>query len=115
MTKHLYRVEPGRYFVVDVCRGTGSVYGSGETFKYRGIDASQHGFGCIISKYVEKGSVVVIQVGTQRLSFDVMWCESHLGIENMYRVGLTSVDPNVNVEETLNQQGFLELSEKQAS
>ena len=115
MSTHLYRIEPGRYFVADVCRGMGSVSGSGETFKFRGIDASHHGFGCIVSKYIEKGSAVVIQLGHHRLSFDVMWCESHLGIEDMYRVGLISRDPQVNVETLLKQLGYLELVTKQAS
>lgn len=115
MSTHLYRIEPGRYFVTNLCRGLGSVSGSGETFQFRGIDASHHGFGCIISTYIEKGSSVSIQLGHQRMAFDVVWCESHLGIENMYRVGLVSQDPNVNVELLLQHLGYLELTNKQAS
>lgn len=115
MSTQLYRVEPGRYLVADVCRGLGSIAGTGESFTFRGIDASLHGFGCVFSKFVAKGSVVSLQLGHYRISFDVMWCESHLGIDNMYRVGLTSCDPHLNVEAVLEKLGYLETLAKQAS
>ncbi len=115
MTTHLYRAEPGRYVVTDGCRGVGHVAGSSETFKFRGIDASHHGLGCVISVYLEKGSVVQISLAHHQISFDVMWCESHLGIEGMYRVGLISKDPGINVEALLAHLGYLEQVTKQAS
>lgn len=114
MSTHLYRAEPGRYVVSDGCRGAGHVAGSTETFRFRGIDASHHGFGCVISKYVEKGSIIQLSLGHHQVSFDVMWCESHLGIEGMYRVGLTSSDPSINVEALLSQLGYLEEVTRQA-
>ena len=112
---HLYRAEPGRFTVAAGCRGVGHTAVAGDPFRFRGIDASHHGFGCIFSRCVEKDSTVVIGLGHHRLTFQVMWCESHLGIEDMYRVGLISMDPNVNIETILNQLGYLEVLSQHAS
>lgn len=103
----LYRSEPGRYAVGEHCRGEGRSVGSGDVFNYRGIDVSHHGFGCIFSKAVEKGSHVVLKLADHHMTFEVMWVESHLGIENMYRVGLSSQDRHLNIESIFRQWGLV--------
>lgn len=110
-----YREEPGRFSVEGGCCGVGSISETGEVFKFRGVDASQHGFGCIISRYIEKGSKVTLTFGSNPVSFEVMWCESHLGIGEMHRVGFTACDLNVNVESMLSQLGLLETVTQLAS
>jgi hypothetical protein len=65
---------------------------SGQKFSFRGVDVSVHGFGCILIGQVRQYDVLQLQIGNQIISFEVMWVESYLGIEQQYRVGLQCLD-----------------------
>src|SRR5687767_8103414 len=92
MTTALYRTEPGRYGVNDKCRGSGVVARNGTPINFKGVDVSRRGFGCIVTGDVNTGDTVVFSIKERTVAFHVMWCESHLGIDKMHRVGLTPVD-----------------------
>lgn len=111
----LFRAEPGRYGLSPKCSGDGVVLHSGLSVRYRGVDVSQRGFGCVITGSVETGDQVQFSFAGKHITFQVMWSESHLGIENMHRVGLTPLDPEVNLEHIMRELDFVEHSVLKAS
>ncbi len=108
MTSNLYRQEPGRFQVVESCKGSGTLMGSGAGFRFKGVDVSRHGFGCIISTQVQTGDLVEFEIFGEKIVFEVMWAESHLGIENMFRVGLITKNRNLNIHHFLTQHGLIQ-------
>ena len=108
MSWGLYRTEPGRARLSDKCRGDAILKDSNQRLSFRGLDASAHGLGCILGGGpVSPGDVVIVHISGKSIWFHVMWCESHLGIENMQRVGLSTVDPRVDVLAYLRQLDLL--------
>jgi hypothetical protein len=97
MTGRQRRNEPQRYSVSKECRGRGTHVQTGRVLEFRGIDVSIHGFGCVIVGEVLTRDVISLNVGGHLLKFEVMWVESHLGIENNYRVGLHCIDQQTDV------------------
>jgi hypothetical protein len=65
---------------------------SGQSLRFRGVDVSIHGLGCVVTGSVSQNDKIQIQMGNQAFSFEVMWVESYLGIEQQYRVGLQCLD-----------------------
>lgn len=115
MRAALYRTEPGRYPVDPLCRGEGVVARNGTRLEYAGIDVSRRGFGCVVKGYLNAGDTAVFNIGNRKITMQVMWVESHLGIENMFRVGLTPLDPEVNLEQLMCELGLLDASLLKAS
>jgi hypothetical protein len=86
-----------RHGVSKDCRGKGQHLRSGRGFDFRGVDVSTHGFCCVMIGESRIRDVLTLEIGGQSLSFEVMWVETYLGIENTYRVGLHCLDRSVDV------------------
>jgi hypothetical protein len=50
---------------------------------------------------------IILEIGGQKLTFEVMWVESHLGIENTYRIGLQCLDRLLDVRGRLSHLGLV--------
>jgi hypothetical protein len=108
MSRSFSRQEPTpRYGVTPHCRGRAVQVRSGVTCEFRGVDVSHHGFGCVIVGDVRINDAILLEIGGQKLTFEVMWVESHLGIENTYRVGLQCLDRLLDVRGRLSHLGFV--------
>ena len=116
----LYRAEPGRYILSTLCVGEGELVRNGALIKYQGVDASRRGFGGVIHGFVKQGDTIMLRFGSAKVKFvevkfQVMWAESHLGIEGKFRVGLTPIDPEVSVEAILRELDLVDDSMPVAS
>lgn len=109
MMKHNMRsVESGhRYGVSHQFHGQAFKLPSGMPVKFRGVDVSRYGLGCVINGLVSNRDVLVINIGGMDVHFEVMWVESHLGIENTFRVGLQCIDRMVDIRHKLMGLGMV--------
>jgi hypothetical protein len=108
MNRPSRRQEPTpRYGVNHHCRGRGHHARLGHSFDFRGMDVSNHGFGCVAVGSFQLHDVLELDMGGQHLSFEIVWIESHLGIENTYRLGLLSLDRVLDVRAKMSALGFV--------
>jgi hypothetical protein len=108
MNRQNRRQEFGsRSGVLPQCRGHGLHAGSGLRFEFRGIDVSIHGFGCLLVGAVQNRDILILDIGGSKVPFEVMWAESHLGIENTFRVGLQCLDRTMDVRNKLDVMGLV--------
>lgn len=108
MNRTYKRQDPTpRFGVTHHCRGR-AVHGrSGVLLEFKGVDVSLHGFGCVIVGKIESRDTLVLEIGGHNLAFEVMWVESHLGIENTYRVGLQCLDRLLDVRGRMTTMGYV--------
>ena len=108
MNRTFARFEPTpRYGVTPHCRGRAVRVKTGATCQFRGVDVSHHGFGCVIVGDIEIRDTLLLEIDGQTFGFEVMWVESHLGIENTYRVGLQCLDRLLDVRGRLSHLGLV--------
>jgi hypothetical protein len=53
------------------------------------------------------GAQYWLVLGDKRLRVEVAYCESHLGIENMFKCGIYTRDPEVDLERLFGSLGLL--------
>jgi len=68
---------------------------------------SRRGFGFILGSAVAMGTQYWLVLGDKRLKVEVAYCESHLGIENMFKCGIYTRDPEVDLEHLFGSLGLL--------
>ena len=108
MTRRQRRLEHApRYGVTPHCKGHGVHTPTGIRFEFRGVDVSHHGFGCVMVGNFQNRDTLILEIGGARIPFEVMWVESHLGIENTYRVGLQCLDRMLDVRGRLTSLGLV--------
>lgn len=108
MNRKNRRQEIGsRYGVTPHCKGHGLHTNSGHRIEFRGIDVSPHGFGCLVIGTLQNRDILILDFGGSKVPFEVMWVESHLGIENTYRVGLQCLDRSLDVRNKLEVLGLV--------
>jgi len=73
----------------------------------RPIDVSRRGFGFIINGSISMGAQYWLVVGDKRLKVEVAYCESHLGIDNLFKCGIYTRDPEVDLENLFGSLGLL--------
>ena len=98
-----------RYGVNQHCRGRGAHRISGAPLEFRGVDVSLHGFGVVLVGHVQPRDTIILEIGDASLTFEVMWVESHLGIDNTYRAGLQCLDRMLDVRGRLTNMGFVTM------
>jgi hypothetical protein len=96
-----------RHGVSRDCRGKGQLLRTGGLLEFRGVDVSTHGFGCVMIGEVLIRDIVKLEMCGQLLSFEVMWVETYLGIENNYRVGLHCLDRSVDILTQMRSLGMV--------
>jgi hypothetical protein len=80
---------------------------SGVPIRFRGMDVSRYGIGCLIVGLVQMRDILLFNIAGADVRFEVMWVESHLGIDNHYRVGLQCLDPTFDLKQKLTDLGFV--------
>lgn len=108
MRQNLRRWESGlRHGLSEQFHGQAFQHPSGLALRFRGLDVSRYGIGCIVSGSVRIRDVLIFNIGGSELRFEVMWIESHLGIDNTYRVGLECLDRSIDLRQRLASLGFV--------
>jgi hypothetical protein len=108
MTKRQRRHDhTPRYGVSPQCKGHGLHTVNGSRVEFRGVDVSHHGFGCVMVGNFQNRDTLILDIGGSKIPFEVMWVESHLGIENTYRVGLQCLDRMLDVRGKLSALGMV--------
>ena len=96
-----------RFGVSQNCRGSGVHRKSGAKIQFKGVDVSNHGFGCVVVGDILIRDVVVLEISGKSFIFEVMWVESHLGIDNTYRAGLQCLDRLLDFRDQLSHMGYV--------
>jgi hypothetical protein len=108
MTKRQRRLEHApRYGVTPQCKGHAFNAVTGVRVEFRGVDVSHHGFGCVMVGSFQNQDTLVLDFAGSRIGFEIVWIESHLGIENTYRVGLQCLDRLLDVRGRLAALGYV--------
>ena len=72
----------------------------------RPIDVSARGIGIQTNIELKPGTLVTWRLNNQLLQLEVMYCESHLGIDSLYRIGLFSREAESNLVSLAEAAGF---------
>ena len=108
MKHSVRRSETGaRYGLNQHFQGLAVLAASGVSVRFRGIDVSRHGLGCVVFGAVNIRDVLRLEIDGHHFHFEVMWVESHLGIENTYRIGLQCLDRFADIRSRLTVLGFV--------
>lgn len=76
------------------------------------LDVSPRGLGVLIKVPLIPGARLSFFTETKTITLEVVNCQPHLGIDNLYRVGLFVRDQDENLHETFQKLGLLtELSD----
>jgi hypothetical protein len=54
----------------------------------RPVDVSHRGLGFMVREPLLQGTILWLEIGTNRFRVELAYCNNHLGIENLYRGGL---------------------------
>jgi hypothetical protein len=108
MKNNRRRLESGvRHGLAEQFHGQAFLYPSGVGVRFRGVDVSRYGLGCLIIGTIHMRDVLLLNIAGAELRFQVMWAESYLGIDNHHRVGLQCLDPTVDLVHKLTHLGFV--------
>ncbi len=72
------------------------------------VDVSHRGLGVMTKHSLQSGQKAYLEVHGKKYSLEVMWCQNHLGIENLYRCGFFIRDSDADL---LNLFDQLKLTE----
>ena len=101
------RNETRRYRVVGYFPGKLTTLDGRALPALRPIDVSRRGFGFILGMSVQMGAQYWLHLGDKRLHVEVAYCESHLGIDNLFKCGIYTRDPEINLEHLFGSLGLL--------
>lgn len=93
------RAERGRNALNDGCEITIISADDGSRLRVKGIDVSKRGIGFMSDQHLKPGKHFWLELGDRKISVEIMHCESYLGIDNMFRCGAFSRDPNGDLYE----------------
>jgi len=79
------------------------VPGDDRALSCKPIDISVHGLGVLISEKLNPGSNVVLQVNELQVRMTIAWRQPDFGKRDLFRYGLVTEDPTVNLEELFTQ------------
>lgn len=111
------RIETKRFRVSSDFSGSLLTGDGTRQLRVRAVDVSRRGFGFIASEALQIGRHMWLEVGGHKLKVEVAYCESHLGIDHMYKCGVFVRDLDINLESLFGQYGWLAeaISNDQAS
>jgi hypothetical protein len=101
------RHETRRFRVSNDFSGSLQTVDGSRSLRVRAIDVSRRGFGFIATEALQIGKHMWLEVGGQKLKVEVAYCESHLGIDHMYKCGVFVRDLDINLELVFSQNGWL--------
>jgi hypothetical protein len=79
----------------------------GRIVPIRPLDVSGRGLGFMVKEQLRIGSIYTLVIGAHRFRIEVAYCNSHLGIEGLYRSGLFLRDADGNLQSACEHTGLL--------
>lgn len=73
----------------------------------RPVDVSPSGLGIVVSKELEAGTEISLILREQTIRLQVAWGQRDFGKQDMFRYGLVTLDPEINLEEIFVSSGCL--------
>lgn len=77
----------------------------------RPIDVSRRGLGLIVNQSIKVGTFVWFQVDDKKIKLELAYCHSHLGIDNAFKCGFFTKDPDCSLEDIFLRKGLLNPNE----
>lgn len=62
------------------------------------LDVSPRGLGVLVKTPLTAGGRFIFELSDRKISLEVVNCQPHLGIDNLYRAGLFVRDPDQNLQ-----------------
>ncbi len=62
------------------------------------LDVSPRGLGILVKTPLSSGARFIFELSDRKISLEVVNCQPHLGIDNLFRVGLFVRDPDQNLQ-----------------
>lgn len=79
----------------------------GRRIAIRPIDVSRRGLGFLVREHIKSGAFFWLQIGDVRFRVELAYCNSHLGIDNLFRCGLFLREADGDLAETCWRVGLL--------
>jgi len=77
------------------------------TIPIRPIDVSRRGLGFFTRETVRSGGFFWLVIGTEKFRVELAYCNTHLGIDNLFRCGLFLREADGNLYEACDRAGLL--------
>lgn len=71
------------------------------------VDVSEKGFSIISSMVLRQGDIITLAVKNRPIDLEVVWSKPDFGKQDLYRYGLESTDPGINLVELFEQKRCL--------
>lgn len=79
----------------------------GKIVPIRPLDVSRRGLGFLVREQVRQGGFYWLVIGSQKFRVEVAYCNSHLGIDNLFRCGLFLREADGDLSVTCEKAGLL--------
>ncbi len=79
----------------------------GKIIAIRPLDVSKRGLGFVVRENLKNGGFYFLMIGQHRYRVEIAYCNSHLGIENLYRCGLFLREADGNLQDACDHAGLL--------
>jgi hypothetical protein len=79
----------------------------GKKVPIRPLDVSRRGLGFLVREQLKSGGYYWLVVGEFKFRVEVAYCNSHLGIDNLFRCGLFLREADGDLAETCRRTGLL--------
>jgi hypothetical protein len=79
----------------------------GKIIAIRPLDVSKRGLGFVVRESLKNGGFYFLMIGEQRFRVEIAYCNSHLGIDNLYRCGLFLREADGNLHDACQHAGLL--------
>jgi hypothetical protein len=79
----------------------------GKVIPIRPIDVSRRGLGFLVRESLKSGGFYTLVVGKFKFRVELAYCNSHLGIDNLYRCGLFLREADGNLHDACDRSGLL--------
>jgi hypothetical protein len=84
-----------------------TIEGTKLSLSCRPVDVSANGMGVVMAREIEPGTQMTLSIGDHDIALQVAWGQPDFGKQDMFRYGLVTLDPNVDLEAEFVRAGCL--------
>lgn len=81
--------------------------GAKQSLMCKPVDVSAFGMGVVMAREIAPGTQMTLVIGDQAIALQIAWCQPDFGKQDMFRYGLVTLDPEVNLESEFVRSGCL--------
>lgn len=85
----------------------GKLYVNGEVVECKPVDISEHGLGVLIPRQIHDDADVLLDLKRQKISLKIIWAKPDFGKHDLWRYGLVSKTPGVNLHDIFEIHGCM--------